>query len=340
MKEFGSDFHYIEPCPLKGRTVRDCFPSAQYYADGRQALVAVYKHQGWSRLWVPEYFCYDVLDSLIADGVVIEYYNDYPGADDADSIKTIPFADGDALLRVNYFGLRGHRSNSEVPVPVVEDHTHDLTGEWAANSDADWCIASLRKTLPIAEGGVLWSPLGHSLPPNPVDGDDNLLIARRRWEAMKLKSSYLSGCAVEKALFREELMDTEAFFDSAPVSSIDGLTADYLDRFDVDDWYISKRRNWMEMRTSLGGRFELLEPENHNCNPLSFTILCESADYREEFRKRLIDSSVYPAVLWHVPVNVSSPVMDISSRMLSIHCDGRYSLEEIEQMKTIIESAF
>lgn len=338
MKEFGSDFHYIETCRQEGRTVRDCFPSAQFYADGRQALIAIYKHQNWSRLWVPEYFCFDVLGSLIAGGVVIKYYNDYPGFDDAESIKDIPFADGDALLRVNYFGLRGHRTNTGLPVPVVEDHTHDLIGEWAANSDADWCIASLRKSLPIAEGGILWSPKGHVMPAEPECLYDNETVAERRWQAMALKAGYLSTASGTKEVFRKEMIDTEAFFDNASVSSIDERSRNYLDCFDISRWYSLKQRNWQELKDSLSGRFILLEPESHNCNPFSFTILCESADYREELRKRLIDSSIYPAILWDVPSGSSSRVKEVSSRMLSIHCDGRYSVDDIRQMGAMIEN--
>lgn len=338
MKEFGSDFHYINPGRQEGRTVRDCFPSAQLYADGRQALIAIYKHQGWSRLWVPEYFCYDVLGSLIAEGVVIEYYDDYPGADDEETIKEIHFRDGDALLRVNYFGLRGYRTNTGLPVPVVEDHTHDLTGEWAANSDADWCIASLRKSLPIAEGGILWSPKGHVMPAEPECLNVNEAVADRRWKAMALKTGYLSKDSGSKEVFRKEMIDTEAFFDDASVSSIDNRTRDYLGCFDVSVWYSLKQRNWQELKDSLFGSFTLLEPENHNCTPFSFTILCESADYREELRKRLIDSSIYPAILWDVPSGSSSRVKEVSSRMLSIHCDGRYSVDDIRQMGAMIEN--
>lgn len=59
---------------------------------------------------------------------------------------------------MNYFGLRTSRSNQSLPIPVIEDHSHDLLGRWPLYSDADWCIASIRKTLPTIEGGMVWSP--------------------------------------------------------------------------------------------------------------------------------------------------------------------------------------
>ncbi len=168
MKEFSSDFHSL--VSQGGRfTLRILFPMANYYADGRSALIHLYKSQCWQRLWVPEYFCNDVIESLTQAGLNLCFYVDYPGyTDDSKTLEAIHkkglFLPKDAVLRVNYFGTRSYRSPEKLPVAVVEDHSHDLIGEWALKSQADWCIASLCETLPIPEGGILWSPLGLDLP--------------------------------------------------------------------------------------------------------------------------------------------------------------------------------
>jgi hypothetical protein len=172
MIEFGSDFHFINSFNGKGNSLQDFYPKANYYADGRQALIDLYRSQGWQRLWVPEYFCYDVIASLKEAGLELAFYVDYPGNNDNLNLN-VNFRAGDALLRVNYFGLRGYRSTEKLMVPVVEDHTHDLIGDWAINSHADWCIASLRKSLPVPEGGMLWSPMGLKLPKAPVASEEN-----------------------------------------------------------------------------------------------------------------------------------------------------------------------
>ena len=184
MKEFGSDFHYIGPCNIKGKSIYEYFTSANYYADGRQALIHLYKSQGWKRLWVPEYFCYDVITSLKAAGIDIVFYTDIPDCQDDDItleliLKKGYFQPTDAVLRVNYFGFRACRRSEYLPVAaVIEDHTHDLIGDWSRNSTADWCIASLRKTLPIPEGGILWSPKGLKLPDPPASSEKNEDVAQ------------------------------------------------------------------------------------------------------------------------------------------------------------------
>ena len=172
MKEFGPNSPFIESQDGGEYTLRDFYPMANYYKDGRYALIHLYKSQGWQRLWVPEYYSYDVIESLKQAGLDLRFYVDYPGcANDSKTLEEIHkkglFRPKDAILRVNYFGARSYRSPEKLPIAVVEDHSHDLIGEWALKSDAEWCIASLHKTLPIPEGGILWSPLGLCLPKNP-----------------------------------------------------------------------------------------------------------------------------------------------------------------------------
>ena len=338
MIEFGSDYHFIATGGLNEHNLHSFYPSAQYYADGRQAIISLYKYQGWKRLWVPEYFCYEVVRNLVDNGLSIAFYPDYPGADDTIAINGINFGEGDVLLRMNYFGTRSFRTNNSIKVPVVEDHTHDIIGGWAICSDADWCIASLRKSLPVPEGGILWSPQGNSLPPKPLHSEVNETVAKRRWQAMKLKAKFISGEAIEKSVFRNEMIDTEHFFDSAPVSCIDDDTRDYLDSFNVLDWYIRKQINRQVLESIQAEHFKVLSLENRECNAFSNTILCDSSSYRDCLRKALIQNRIYPAILWDVPESTSHYVRDFSSRMISIHCDGRYSIEDIRQMKSIIES--
>ena len=85
MKEFGSDFHYITGFRGVGNTLNDVHPYANYYADGRQALIYLYQSQGWKRLWMPEYFCYDVVKSLKEAGLELKFYTDHPEYVDDDN---------------------------------------------------------------------------------------------------------------------------------------------------------------------------------------------------------------------------------------------------------------
>lgn len=344
MKEFGSDFHYISGFQGKGNTLYDFYPKANYYADGRQALIHLYQSQGWQRLWMPEYFCHDVIATLEKAGLNLMFYQDWPdNQSDSDTLESIQrkgrLLPTDAILRVNYYGARKFRSTEKIPVAtIVEDHTHDLIGDWPIHSTADWCIASLRKTLPIPEGGMLWSPMGLKLPQTSKPSIENEQIAATRLEAMELKARYLSGEAVEKAEFRKGYVDTEEYFDYAPVCALDKSSQVYLKTFNIRNWFNKKRENWELLKDLKKEGMKVITPEMMGCYPFSLVLLFDNPDERGRVRKELIERQIYPAVLWNVPDTVSNEVRRFSQRMLSIHCDGRYSSDDILQMKNIIES--
>lgn len=182
MKEFGSDFQLMPDfrntvLETSKVTLYDVYGCLREYASGRHAIEAIFKFNGWKRIWTPAYFCYEVIEYLdnIA-GMEIKLYDDTPLSDSDDEVvRSLPYEEGDVLLRMNFYGLRGFRSNEGIEVPVIEDHTHDMMSEWARKSDADYCIASIRKSMPIAAGGILWSQKGLQLP-EAID-KSNFIIA-------------------------------------------------------------------------------------------------------------------------------------------------------------------
>lgn len=340
MKEFGSDFHEITDFQLeKSNAAR--FPLAYWLlADGRQCILALLMQYEWKRIWMPEYFCYNIIEYLQKNTCIdIVFYTDYPGNDDECTIPNLSFREGDVLFRMNYFGLRSFRSTKKVPVPVIEDHSHDLIGDWAKNSDADWCIASLRKIIPIPEGGVLWSPKGLKLDKHPVQTSFNEELTQKRWQAMEEKNRYLKGEEVDKETFRSIYIETEDAFDEFGLSPIDERSREFLERFDIDSWYDAKKRNWQILSNlSINDGVQMLGPEMDTLVPFSLVLLFDDNIRRDRIKRKLIESSIYPAVLWDVPDGVHQNVKALSTGMLSIHCDGRYDKIDITELYNRINS--
>lgn len=342
MKEYGSDFHYLDTYQSERAHLTDVYHDAVLLADGRQCIVALIRQYGWKRLWMPEYFCYEVIASLKEmTGIEVKFYQDFPTNNAQGIVTTLPYREGDALLRVNYFGLRDFRSEKDIPVPIIEDHTHDLLGHWSLYSEADWCIASLRKTLPIPEGGMMWSPKGLSLDEKGIMKRENLsseaeTIAAKRWEAMKMKAAYLRGEDIEKDAFRKILIETEEWFDKSEPTLMDERTRIFIKGLDINAWYNAKRNNWRLLCQLIHTKAYVFRPEDESCNVFSFVILAKNKEQRELWRHGLIENNIYPAVLWQVLETAHTAVRDISERMLSIHCDGRYTTDEIEDMANII----
>jgi len=342
MKEFGSDFHFIDSFSSKRAHLTDVYHNAVLLADGRQCIVALIRQYGWKRMWMPDYFCYEVITTIVEQtGITMMYYPDLPGGDDGKVLEALPYQESDVLFRVNYFGMRNFRSNKSVPVPVIEDHSHDLLGRWALYSDADWCIASLRKSMPLPEGGMMWSPKGHQLTIELNSSEENEKIAAIRWEGMEMKKDYLEGGDVSKEDFRRRYTETEEWFDTAEPSLIDERSRMVVaEELDINSWLRAKRRNWEILKELTEQEHcDILVPEHESCTMFSLVVLLEDKYQRDKVRRQLIASSVYPAILWAVPDDASAEAKDISNRMLSIHCDGRYAKDDMRVLADIIHQS-
>jgi hypothetical protein len=86
---------------------------------------------------------------------------------------------------------------------TIEDHSHDLLAPRALESRADYAIASLRKTLPLPDGGVVWSPRDRSVPPELSITGQHASSALLRLSGMILKRDDLQGEASAKSAYRE-----------------------------------------------------------------------------------------------------------------------------------------
>ena len=102
MKEFGSDFHYIDTYTSGRAHLTDVFRNAMLLADGRQCIVILIRQYGWRRIWMPDYFCYEVIETIQEQtGIEVMFYADNPLKEG--KVGNLPFQEGDVLLRMNYF---------------------------------------------------------------------------------------------------------------------------------------------------------------------------------------------------------------------------------------------
>ena len=336
-KEFGSDFHSLTFENIEAINFPDNFI---LYGAGRYAINdIILNNTNWKTIYIPDYFCYDVVDYIKKTGIEIKYYEDNPLNNDEESIAKIDFSKGDVLLRMNFFGIRGFRDNSNIEVPVIEDHSHNLFSDWAINSNADWCVASLRKSLPIPDGGISWSPKNYSIE-KPILIKEHSKLALVRSDAMLLKKAYLFGEYVcNKNDFLKSYRTSEALFGEQDISSISNVSLDYLKNIPKSIDNIKKINYNLLKSMLLKNKIVILE-ENKKDNPFSFVILFESLKERNRVREILTRNNLYTAILWKIEnKNASKNTISFSNRMLSLPIDIRYSKEDIIIMSNIINNA-
>jgi len=337
--EYGSDFHLMSFNDLSKKIQ---FPhNSIFYGCGRYAInnLILKNKKKWVTLYMPDYFCYEVVNSIKTTGIKVKFYKDNPLNDDIKSINEIEFIKGDVLFRMNYFGIREFRDNSNFNVPVIEDHSHNLLSDWAVNSNADWCVASLRKTLPIPDGGIVWSPKGFKLEiPRFTKNHDKLVSIRKK--GMELKSNYLLDInSIKKDLYLDKYRVSESLFNKHAISAISEVSKSMLSNMPntISD---IKRLNFELLKSQINfNKVSLLTISKHN-NPFSFVLIFNSTEDRNIARQNLIENKLYPAILWNIDnENASVESREFSKIMLSIHIDFRYDTEDIIEMSKIINNA-
>lgn len=331
--EFGSDFHKIEYPVGKGMP----YGVFNHYASGRQPLLDVISFQGYKRVWVPSYYCGESLNILSRVDVEIKRYNCLPTDRSSDCITNLPLDPKDLLLLVNFFGLHGLLNSQQFPCDVIEDHTHDLIGEWALNSNARWAFASIRKTLPTADGGILWSPINSSLPKQHTRSNDVAGTIAYRYSAMDAKADYLQGKSVDKDIFLRNFKATEDRFGEFSLSDWSAITDQTISAFDIEGWYKQKRTNYRKLLSLL--EFHNANPiigKSEHSTPFSLIILFKNNAQRDKARSYLIRNNVYPAILWPDVYASDEAALDLSKCLLSIHCDGRYFENDMKELAKIL----
>jgi hypothetical protein len=349
--EHGSDFPLLSLPQDPTRDPMLVGPRRLVYASGRTALHALLGHArtalNCSRVWIPDYFCQDVVPALRASGMEIIAYPATPF--DREITLGSGQRAGDIVLVVDFFGLAGRApvvADRQRGIVIVEDHTHDPGATWARSSSADWCIASLRKTLPVPDGGLLWSPAGHALPAAPDLSAAHLDAAASKLAAMALKRLYLAGDPVEKSSFRElYARGEEVISGSANAGAASAWTMAMLPWIPLERWRAVRCANHRRLGELLADvpRIEVAMPDDPaSAAPVACILVCRDAALRERLRTELVRECIYPAVLWSLEEpavsGISGAARELSRRVLALHCDMRYTDADLERVAGAVRS--
>lgn len=349
--EQGSHFHWPASFETK-KCAASCemrLRNSVFFSCGRTALSAIVKHGLdnclWKRLWLPTYFCEEVINAVRETCIVLRFYACLPFEEPSppEDIKA-----GDVLLIVNYFGFglpEDFADFYKLGIPIIEDHTHDPFSAWAKQSNVTYSFASLRKYLPIPDGAAVWSNAGAQLPAEPESNGVGSTAALIKLEAMLLKSLYLSfGDPGVKDTYLYLFNKGEKSFGFHSTRSISPLSRVLLSRFSWSIWRSQRLANFQFLtgRLQASKHMDVLKPSSGDICPFAVIITFRYASARDRVFKSLNDRNIYPAVLWPLDASDRSwsdkRSFDWSQRMLSIHCDGRYSINDMERVSDILSN--
>lgn len=162
--ELGSDFEWPQTNVLTGQQATPWASSSEnvlYLESGRQALALVSSHlksRGFTNLVMPEHYCASMLDPFLRDGWNVTYVRMGRGWRCVSPDVALTDAARTLVFSVPLFGvqestewldfLKEARSSG---AQVLSDETHRLLEP--TRVEADFRMGSLRKLLPVPDGG-------------------------------------------------------------------------------------------------------------------------------------------------------------------------------------------
>ena len=341
-KEYGSDFHYIDfPIESISDSIQSIYPNSVLFFSGRVALfnliqlgIKLYK---WEKVFLPDYYCHDVDEFLKPLKIETCYYNDGPyekNLADFDSIDRST----NVFVHVNYFGFSAGSKLLLKNAFIIEDHTHDLKSDWAINSNAHYCFASLRKSLPIPAGGIIWSPKKLEIPAKLAENELTNMVTYMKLSGMLLKRIYLKNGNVNKQTFRSLYLNSESFFETQETNAaLPPTIVDDINKIPVQILREHKIKNYKYLSEAIKAKNIIWHQAlNENQCPFGMILYFEDEQKRNGMKQHLIENNIYPAVLW--PNQTALKARDFSAKSLLIHCDIRYTLDDMKIIADVVNN--
>lgn len=333
-KEYGSDFHLVTNQQfLLNNNQENLFTKNNFslFFSGRVALYNLLndgiKNNNWTKVYVPSFYCHEVIHFINNLPIEVIYYDFNPFLDSEN--KEFKFEDfqTNAVVNVFYFGIKKLNLDSYKNIIQIEDVTHNILE--SERSKADYCFGSLRKELPVPVGGFCSSPKNKSLPLGKNNFESEK-VSIQKLTAMYLKNLYLSGNWENKNEIRNLFIDAESKFEIEDTNTLIPQTSSaILSQIDCKTILETKHKNIKQALSLLENKEGLIFNINSKNNSVfGLIVQCKNATLQAQLKSFLIGNSIYPAVLW--PNQKKHRDIEIEKQILFIHLDYRYDENEIK----------
>ena len=339
--EIGSEF-WIENKPKQILTERE----GVYCLSGRTVidliLQEVLRKRPVKNVAMPAWCCDSMIAAFLAHGINVRFY-DYGYTENTeitDYYLPTDLTDGtDIFYLTNYFGYE-NTLNIEVVRKIKEkgsiilyDRTHSFLMEDKEYKElSDYSFASIRKWMGVIGGAV-------------VEGIDKPELKDCPYISVKEKAMfdkyrYLTG---DRSIKKDEFLAAFGEFGHQLAEdyynySMDDLSYTLYKQEDLQKMKQQRRENAAYIHDNLKGVQFMYEFTDKSV-PLFVPVQFESKDQRDFVRNKLIEQQIYCPIHWPQPKQIPADykVNDIVNKELSLICDQRYGLTEMQRMVTQIQ---
>lgn len=308
---------------------------------GRSAIKLIPFAQN-KKVLLPEYICESVINCFAKEKIIFYKIKSDLSIDVDDLLIKMDDCIG-LVLYVNYFGhpqlnddILTIKKRAELHgIVLVEDNTQSLFSKHECI--ADYMVASIRKWIPVTNGGILYIRKGIL---NNVDiksllneNNDN-----RKFSAMVLKDLFLHEGLDVNSIYRQIFQLCEEKFDRCDASRMSDLSKFIASCCDVDN-IIAKRRSNYSFVKSLLGEVGIVPEDGIASIDCPFVFLMKISN-RDRFRKYLMENRIYCAVHWPFDDYLAEyryQAKENGETFISLPIDQRYTQKELMYMVDVIK---
>lgn len=323
-----------------------------FYQSGRNAIEAllffVKERKGIKKLLLPDYMCETVKDAGKRAGILLEYYKiDRTYCFSPEEIEEKVTKDT-CLFVAHFFGKKLEReiiSHIEAwkaqGIIVIEDVTLSLfsSDEEKGVGFGTYTLGSIRKWLPVPDGGFVAScteELPQELTKTHVSKYTDFYLM-----VQTMKREYIQGECKDKDLKKIYMdyysLSIKELFSDYQLYPMSEWTQNYLQNYEIGAVMKQRMANYDYLYAKLskidGMKLKIRREDGYL--PLGMVIQTEN---RDELLQYLIQNDIYCNVHWRLEPSQDNPELTfLAQHSITIPCDQRYGLEEMDYIADALE---
>lgn len=355
-KEIGGNFelsNYNLNKEFSDKDIHGCeiFSNKIYTFSGRSALKILLEENyfGKKRVILPSFTCDTCIKPFVDCGFDISYYlveRDLT-INASSLLECLSRYEYDCILYFHaYFGFDTLKTIHKLlnslkkykKVVTINDFTHSWLSDF--NYKSDYYVASLRKWLATADGGIIASD--NVLKTSQNISSYNKLLTEEYTKAALLKNDYLNNSkSVKKEDFYPLFKHLNTFFLDNEVYALSPISKSIYDNVDYSDVCKKRKENALflceNINNTLIEKIFLTIPEY--VVPFYYPIYIHSGR-RQDFQNYLVKNRIYCPIHWSIPsyIENKSEYTNIYEDIISLVIDQRYDIEDMNRLVKIINA--
>lgn len=311
----------------------------QFFSSGRAALFSILQYlkesKGVKRILLPDYLCSSIVDTVKSCDLEYVFYSiDDKLLPDLRSVDTLLQAN-DLILIINYFGLlklesiynqikRIHKNAT-----IIEDDVQALPsflGELSKN--VDFAFTSLRKWLPVPDGGLAKSKETIQLP--IPDGENT--FAQYKLSGLFLKGNREMGIT-DDSIYLDLLEKGESLIDDNLTAKTSDYTINYfLSKYPHLNFNLRKRNSDYLLNGLKEIGINPIIDVPSDVTPFFIPIWLED---RNQVRKEMFKHNIFCPVHWPLEGLNLEKGAEMAEHELSLIIDQRYTFSDLDRILSI-----